>query len=88
MERLRNKFPTGSVFFTSQEDSTKHDFVQTCEKYLKALDIRFSFDQIGKMSKPAFKKLLKEKARLAAFTYLIVDKSKESKLFDIKYEKL
>ena len=61
------------VLKATQEDSTKHDFVRTCEKYLKALDIRFSFDQIGKMSKPAFKKLLKEKARLAAFNYVIVE---------------
>ena len=40
------------------------------------------------MSKPVFKKLLKEKATLAAFNYLIVEKSKQSKIVDIKYEKL
>ena len=76
------------VLKATQEDSTKNDFVQTCEKYLKVLDIRLSFDQIEKMSKPVFKKLLKEKARLAAFNYLIVEKSKQSKIVDIKYEKL
>ena len=59
------------VLKATQEDSTKNDFVQTCEKYLKVLDIKLSFDQIEKMSNPVSKNLLKEKARLAAFNYLI-----------------
>ena len=48
------------------EDTSKNDFVQTCKKYINELDINLSFEQIASMSKPAFKKLLKEKSRLAA----------------------
>ena len=40
------------------------------------------------MSKASFKKVLKEKTRQAAFKYLIVQKSKQSKISDIKYSKL
>ena len=40
------------------------------------------------MSKPAFKKLLKEKSKLAAFKYLMQEKSKQSKILSINYSKL
>jgi hypothetical protein len=70
------------------EDASKNDFVQTCKKYMSELDINISFEQIASMSKPAFKKLLKEKAKLAAFKYLMQEKSKQSKILDIDYAKL
>ena len=40
------------------------------------------------MSKASFKKVLKEKTRQAAYRYLIGQKSKQSKISDIKYSKL
>ena len=70
------------------EDASKNDFVQTCKKYMSELDINISFEQIASMSKPAFKKLLKEKAKLAAFKYLMQEKSKQSKILSINYSKL
>ena len=52
------------------DNTVKNDFVQICKKYLKALDIDHSFEEIAKLSKSAFKKLLKEKSKVAAFQYL------------------
>ena len=58
------------------------------QKYLKALDINHSFEEIAKLSKSALKKLLKEKSKVAAFKYLTGEKLKEKKICHIEYEKL
>ena len=76
------------VLKATQENPTKNDFVMTCNKYLKTLEISVSFDEISKLSDSAFKRLLKEKIKNAAFTYLIKEKDKQSKILEIKYEKL
>ena len=55
---------------------------------MKALDIRFSFNQIAIISKPVFNESLKAQARLVAFNNLMVEKSKQSYILDIKHEKL
>jgi hypothetical protein len=65
------------------ENPVKNDFVQICEKYLKALDINLSFKEIAEMSK----KLLKEKSKVAAFKYLTGEKLKQKKIFNIQYQK-
>ena len=66
----------------------KNDFVQTCRKYLKALDINLSFEEIENLSDSRFKKLLKENSKTAAFKYLTKEKSKQKKIMNIKYDKL
>ena len=76
------------VLKATQENPLKNDFVFTCKKYMKILGIEFSFEEIEKMSKASFKKVLKEKTRQAAYRYLIGQKSKQSKISDIKYSKL
>ena len=76
------------ILKATNEDPSKNDFVQTCKKYLKSLDIDLSFEKIGTMSKMSWKKLLKEKTRLEAFKYLESEKLKQSKICDISYEKL
>ena len=76
------------VLKATQENPTKNDFVMTCNKYLKTLEISVSFDEISKLSDSGFKRLLKEKVKNAAFTYLIKEKGKQSKILEIKYEKL
>ena len=70
------------------ENTVKNDFVQICKKYLKALDIDHSFEEIAKLSKSAFKKLLKEKSKVAAFQYLSGEKLKQKKICNIEFEKL
>ena len=57
------------------DNSVKNDFVFTCKKYLETLKLNLSFDEIEKMSKYTFKKLLKEKTRSAAFEYLEAQKN-------------
>ena len=66
----------------------KNDFVFTCKKYLETLKLNISFDEIEKMSKYTFKKLLKEKTKMAAFEYLEAQKNKQDKIKDIVYSKL
>ena len=76
------------VLKATQENPLKNDFVFTCKKYMKILGIEFSFEEIEKMSKASFKKVVKEKTKQAAYKYLIGQKSKQSKISDIKYSKL
>ena len=76
------------VFEATLENPMKNDFVSTCQKYMKNLDINLSFEEIGKMSKYGFKKLLKEKTTCAEFMYLTGQKISQKKTSDIKYSKL
>ena len=66
----------------------KNDFVLTCKKYLETLDINLTFEEIAKLSKFKFNKLLKEKIEIAAFTYLKKQQSKQEKIKEIYYSKL
>ena len=64
------------ILKVTQENPLKNDFVLTCKKYMKILGIEFTFEEIEKMTKASFKKVLKEKTRQAAFKYLIGQKLK------------
>ena len=68
------------VFKATEETSVKNDFVFTCKKYLETLKISLSFDEIENMSKFSFNKLLKEKVKVAAFSYLNIEKSKQERV--------
>ena len=76
------------ILKATQDNPLKNDFVSTCKKYMKILKIEISFEDIGKMTKNRFKNVLKEKTRQAAYKYLLEQKSKQSKISDIKYSKL
>ena len=76
------------VLKATHENSVKNDFVQTCMKYLKTLDISLNFEEIQKLSDRKFKMLLKEKLKVAAFKYLTKEQSKQKKIMDIQYNKL
>ena len=76
------------ILKVTSESSVKNDFVYTCKKYLKTLDINLSFDEIESMSKFTFKKLVKCKAKSAAFSYLEEQKNKQEKIKDIFYSNL
>ena len=76
------------VFKTTCENSTKNDFVKTCQKYLTTLEINLTFDDIQNMSKWKFKKLVKEKTEIAALKYLTTEKNKQTKIKHINYKKL
>ena len=72
----------------TNESSVKNDFVYTCKKYMKTLNLEVTFEEIEKMSKFTFKKLLKEKVNSAAFLYLEEQKIKQKKIKDIVYSRL
>ena len=76
------------VFQATCENQTKNDFVKTCQKYLDTLDLKITLSDIENMSKWKFKKLVKEKASLAALDYLIAQKNRQTKIKHIGYEKL
>ena len=69
------------------------NFVNICKKFLEDLKINLSFEEIRKLSKYKFEKIVKEKNDIAAFKYLIELRNstsgdgKMSKLSNIKYEK-
>ena len=76
------------ILKATRENPVKNDFVFTCQKYLKTLEIDLSFEEIAKMSKYKFKNILKEKATTAAFKYLKNEQMKQKKILDIQYSKL
>ena len=57
------------ILKVTTESSVKNDFVYTCKKYLKTLNLEITFEEIEKMSKFSFKKLLKDKTYSAAFSF-------------------
>ena len=75
------------VLKVTRENSAKHDFVQTCEKYLKKLDIDMTFEVISEISKYSFNKILKEKVKIVSLNYLNLEKSKQTKISDLNYSK-
>ena len=57
------------VFKAMQDNPMNNDFLTTCTKYLDKLEIKLSLQEIGKMSKYSFKKLVKCKTEAMAFSY-------------------
>ena len=82
------------VLEATKQNPIKNEFVQTCKKYLQVLNINMSFEEIAKLTKYQFKKIVKEKTTIAAFKYLIEKKDKPDKNGKMKrksciyYEKL
>ena len=52
------------------------------------LDIKLTFKKIVRVFKFSFKKLLREKTKVVALKYLNLEKSKQSKVLGIQFEKL
>ena len=76
------------VLQATRENPVNNDFVKTCEKYMKQLNIQLTFEQLGQMSSWSVKKLVKQKTFDAAFQYLCEVKSKQSKISHLKYDDL
>ena len=67
------------VLQTTRANPVNNNFDKTCEKYLKQLNIKITFEQLGAMSTWSVKKLVKEKTSTAAFKYLLEIKNKQTK---------
>ena len=76
------------ILETTKENPSNNDFVKTCLKYLKQLDINLSFEELEKMSKWSIRKLVKQQTAKAAFKYLTDIQAKQSKISHIKYDDL
>ena len=79
------------VFQATCTNTIQNDFVNSCKKYLESLEIQLDFEEIRKMSKYQFKKLVKEKITEAGFKYLIQkknEKGKQRKIEQLEYSKL
>ena len=55
------------VFQATCKNPIKNDFVNTFEKYLQTLGIVLTFEEIREMSTFTFKKIVREKVKLAVF---------------------
>ena len=76
------------VFKATSENPVKNDFVKTCLNYLESLDIKMSFEDIGKMSNSKFKQIVKQKTEEAGFKYLLKEKMKQKKIAELNYNSL
>ena len=72
------------VFQATLDHPAKNDFVTTCLKYLKCLNITLSLDEISELSEYKFKHIVKENTRAAAFKYLMEQKNLPGKNTKIK----
>jgi hypothetical protein len=75
------------VWESTRQNPLNNDFVKTCKKYLKKLDINLTLEQIGLLSSLSITKL-KEKTADAAFKYLLEIKNTQTKISNIKYDNL
>ena len=89
MEHIK-KVQIVTVGLQEAEKSTKNkvETVLPDTLYLKILDINITFEEIRHMSKFSFKNLVKEKTKEAAFKYLLEEKSKQTNILDLQYDKL
>ena len=76
------------VLMATLENPVKNDFVSECQRYIQHLGIGMSFEEIRRISKYTFTKLVKQKVADAGFKYLMTEKNKQSKIMDIKYNNL
>ena len=73
-------------FYLQLENPVRGDWVTTCMKNLKALNIKNSIEEIRAMSAFNFKKLLNQKCEESALNYLIRRRGSKGK--EIRYSKL
>ena len=76
------------VFEATSENPLNNDFVKTCKKYLKTLDINLTFMEIEEMTNWRFKKLVKEKTNLAGWNYLLGEKIRQNKIRNMQFSEL
>ena len=76
-------------FFQSQLVSrTKRDWITTVMNYLEKLEIHFSFEEIRKMKKDHFMKLIKDRIKSKTFQEMEKVKGSHSKVKNLKHEDL
>ena len=74
-----------TVFKAQCDKPVARDWVNTVKEDLKDIDLDMSFSDIKKQSKDSFKNLVKNKVKIAAFTYLSKIQETKSKSRNIKY---
>ena len=76
-------------FFEIQKKyPAKNDWILTIKEDLETLSLKMTFDEIKFTKKAIFKKIIKEKACLSAFTYLLEQKEEHTKMEFLSYNKL
>ena len=73
---------------SEKNNPSKNDWTIRVQKDLQILNINLTDEQIASTSKYKFKKMIKEKARQAAFEYLIEIKNSHSKMDNLQYSQL
>ena len=68
------------VFDAQKRKPVKNDWIHTIEEDKKEIELRFNDDQIRKLSKIQYKKLIKQKVQSAAFHDLQNRKKSHSKV--------
>ena len=67
---------------------TRNDWVHTVKNDLKHLEINLDFEEIKKLSKESFSKIVRERTKSVAFNELMEKKMTHSKANKIRYTKL
>ena len=76
---------TKRVYLAQRADTTDGDFCQLVDSDRDMLDIQLTDEQIAQISPYDFKNLVKQKARQAAFKYLMSVKETKTKMDNIMY---
>ena len=76
------------VLQAQKENTSPGDFSELVEKDKEVLGLQLSDNDISKMTKPTFRKVIKSKTKEAAFTYLKSIKEGHSKMDGLRYDAL
>ena len=76
------------VYMAQKEDSRKGDFIDLTNRDRESLNIEYEDEEIKSMTKHSWKKFVKEKVKLAAFTELKNKNSRKEKTKEIHFEEL
>ena len=77
-----------SVLNAQIQNPTNGDWITTALEDIKSLEINLSLEEIQRLSKVNFKKMLKENVRIKSFQYLLNIKESHSKTINLEYSAL
>ena len=76
------------IFEAQKEDPKDGDFVQIIGKDATSIDLNVDENEVKKIKKAEFKKVVRSKVQYAAFQYLNKKKQTHSKVKDLEYKQL
>ena len=75
-------------FLAQKNDPVKGDWTEQVQSDMKDIDLKLTMNEIKTLSQESFRNTVKKAVEKAAFTWLLSEKAKKSKLKELEYRKL